>query len=148
MNARILIVAATSALVLAGCSASKTGEAGSGEAARPSAMGKEFTLASQNITLPTDENETFAPGPNVDTLNIDCRACHSPSMILVQPPLKHDEWVKEVDKMRTTFKAPIADEDVPKIVAYLDAYSAQQAGAQSQVDAPSGAEKPTGAVRQ
>ena len=38
---------------------------------------------------------------------------------LEQPPLPRKTWEAEVDKMRKTYGAPVADEDVPAIVAYL-----------------------------
>lgn len=94
--------------------------------ARKSALGKDFALVPASITLPMDDAETFPGGPNVALVETNCRACHSPSMILTQPPLSHEEWVKEVSKMRTTFKAVVPEEDVPGILAYLDDFSAKQ----------------------
>lgn len=121
MNAR-MIAAAGAALVLASCSASPDQD-------RPSAMGKEFALTSQSITLPTDETEKWPAGPGAEQIDGNCRACHSPSMVLTQPPLSHDEWVKVVDKMKTVYKAPISDQDLPMIMAYLDNLSARQLAA-------------------
>jgi hypothetical protein len=60
-------------------------------------------------------------------------------MVLTQPPLTHEEWVKVVDKMRTTYKAAISEEDMPMILAYLDAFSARQAAANSTPRADAGA---------
>jgi len=49
----------------------------------------------------------------------NCTACHSPGMILNQPALTRAEWTGEVNKMRHTYKAPVAEEDVSAIVGYL-----------------------------
>ena len=81
-----------------------------------------FTLASVNVTLP-DDPDLYPDGPNVDVINANCLACHSASMALYQPRLSADQWHKEVEKMRNTFGAPVAEEDVPAIVAYLTAMS-------------------------
>ena len=40
-------------------------------------------------------------------------------MVLNQAYLSQSTWHDEVEKMRTDFKAPISEEDVPKIVDYL-----------------------------
>ncbi len=131
------------ALGLGGCSGDRTGNAHPGGSGieRRSAMGQSFALTNQSMTLPTDETEKFPPGPNVQIVDAACRACHSPSVILTQPPLKHEEWAKTIDKMRTAFKATVDDGDVPKILVYLDGLSAQQAprpGASAQPPANGG----------
>jgi hypothetical protein len=36
-----------------------------------------------------------------------------------QPPLSRDAWMASVNKMRTTYSAPIAEENVKPIVDYL-----------------------------
>lgn len=77
-----------------------------------------FALVSTAVTLPVDAG-SFPPGPHVDAIAANCSACHSPSMILTQPPLTADQWRAEVKKMREVYKATVADEDVPLIVAYL-----------------------------
>jgi hypothetical protein len=40
-------------------------------------------------------------------------------MVLTQPALPRATWQAEVDKMRGTYKAPVAAADVPAIVDYL-----------------------------
>jgi hypothetical protein len=52
-------------------------------------------------------------------VNNNCLVCHSAGMVLTQPRLPRAVWQAEVDKMRSTYKAPIAAEDVPAIVEYL-----------------------------
>lgn len=124
MSARAIAVIGA-ALLLAGCSRSP--DAGQDEQQpRRSALGADFALTSQSITLPTDETEKWPPGPGAEQIETNCRACHSPSMVLTQPPLSHDEWVKVIDKMRTTYKAVINEQDIPMILAYLDNFSAKQ----------------------
>lgn len=124
MSARAIAVAGA-ALLLAGCSGSP--DKGQAEQQpRRGAMGNDFALTRQSIALPTDETETWPAGPGAEQIDVNCRACHSPSMVLTQPPLSHDEWVRVVDKMRTTYRAAINDEDLPMILAYLDNFSARQ----------------------
>jgi hypothetical protein len=43
-------------------------------------------------------------------------------MVLTQPPLTATAWKAEVEKMRGQYKAPVAEDDVPAIVAYLTAH--------------------------
>lgn len=76
------------------------------------------TLASQTLTLPEDK-ATFPAGPDAALLTVNCTACHSPEMILVQPPLGTDKWQGEVDKMRKAYHATIDPKDDAKIVAAL-----------------------------
>lgn len=81
-----------------------------------------FTLTSSAIELPVDE--PFFPdspdgGPKADTINADCTACHSASMTLTQPALSPEAWAGVVHKMRDVYHAPVPEEDVPAILAYL-----------------------------
>ncbi|WP_371433494.1 cytochrome c [Novosphingobium sp.] len=90
------------------------------EPARVTANG--FTLTSSAIELPVDE--PFFPdspdgGPKADTINADCTACHSASMTLTQPALSPEAWAGVVHKMRDVYHAPVPEEDVPAILAYL-----------------------------
>ncbi len=74
-------------------------------------------------TLP-DETASFKPGPNLEVVQGNCGACHSADYILTQPQgpkFKKEFWQAEVTKMITVFGAPIAPDDVPKIVDYLTA---------------------------
>ena len=76
------------------------------------------TLISASIALP-DDDQQYPKGPGADLMNNNCTACHSASMALNQPRLSADEWKGEVEKMRGTYKATVADKDVPGIVQYL-----------------------------
>jgi hypothetical protein len=75
------------------------------------------TLKSVQVELPADSVEFTGPGS--DAANGICLACHSAEMVLFQPKLSASTWTTEVNKMRTAFKAPIADADAAAIVDYL-----------------------------
>ena len=75
-------------------------------------------LRSVGFDFPVD-GRAFPPGPNVDLVAANCITCHTPGMILTQPALTKAEWTGEVTKMAKVYKAPIADADMPAIVAYL-----------------------------
>ena len=69
-----------------------------------------------------DETATFKPGPNLETVQNNCTACHSADYIKTQPQgpaFKKDFWQAEVTKMIKVYGAPIDDADVSKIVDYL-----------------------------
>ncbi len=75
------------------------------------------------IELPAD-SVTFKPGPNLEAAQGNCGACHSADYIQTQPRDVKDKkafWQVEVNKMINLYGAPIAKEDVPKIVDYLSA---------------------------
>jgi len=78
------------------------------------------SLRSVGFDFPASDR-AFPPGENVDVVTNNCTACHSPGMILTQPKLTAANWTAEVNKMRGTYKAPVPDDAVPQIVAYLTA---------------------------
>ena len=75
-------------------------------------------LKSVNVDLPFGER-MFPGGSAADAINNNCLSCHSAGMVLNQPALTRANWQAEVDKMRNTYKAPVAAEDVSAIVDYL-----------------------------
>ena len=77
-----------------------------------------FELKSVKVDLP-DSDKMFPDGPGSDAINNNCLACHSADMVLNQPALSKQAWTAEVNKMITTYKAPVAPEDVGAIVDYL-----------------------------
>jgi mono/diheme cytochrome c family protein len=81
------------------------------------------TLTSVSLEFPADD-QPYA-GPGADVMNANCTACHSANMALNQPRLSAADWKAEVDKMRGTYKATVADKDVPAILKYLNAMSAR-----------------------
>jgi cytochrome c553 len=80
--------------------------------------GDGVTLHSVSVKLPRSES-TFPGGARADVINNDCLLCHSASMVLDQASLSRAQWQDEVNKMRDSYKAPFAAEDVPAIVDYL-----------------------------
>jgi hypothetical protein len=83
-----------------------------------SVSGHGVTLRSVNLDLP-DPGRLFPGGAAADAINNNCLACHSAGMVLDQPSLSRDQWQVEVDKMRNTYRAPVAPQDVAAIVNYL-----------------------------
>ena len=73
-----------------------------------------------SVELPSSDR-MFPGDAAADALNANCVACHSAGMVLNQPALTRAEWEGEVNKMRNIYKAPVATEDMPAIVAYLAA---------------------------
>lgn len=97
------------------------------EAAKPAApavpakaAAAVMTLHAVDVTFPGSDRD-FPPEPGADLVANNCTACHSAGMILTQPQLTKATWTAEVTKMQHTYKAPVADEDVAPIVAYLAA---------------------------
>jgi len=80
--------------------------------------GGGVTLHSVNVKFPRS-GSTFSGGRGADAINNDCLLCHSAGMVLDQAKLSRAEWQTEVDKMRDSYKAPFAAEDIPAIVDYL-----------------------------
>ena len=80
--------------------------------------GAGVTLHSLNVEFP-DPGRMFAGDSKADAINNNCLACHSAGMVLTQPALSRAEWQSEVEKMRSTYKAPVEESDVPAIVDYL-----------------------------
>ena len=76
------------------------------------------TLRSVGFDLPSSDRG-FPPGPGAELAANNCQSCHSPGMILNQPALTRTEWTGEVNKMLHTYKAPVSEDDVAGIVAYL-----------------------------
>jgi hypothetical protein len=68
------------------------------------------------------ETAKLAPGPNLDSAEGYCAACHSVDYITTQPrSVGAGFWQAEVTKMIKAYGAPIPDEDAKKIVDYLNA---------------------------
>jgi hypothetical protein len=79
-----------------------------------------FAFKSVSIDLPTGDR-MFPGGAPAEAINNNCLACHSAGMVLNQPTLSKTAWDAEVHKMINVYKAPVAVDDVPAIVAYLAA---------------------------
>lgn len=76
------------------------------------------TLESENVTLPASDR-VFPGGEDATAINANCLTCHSAGMVMTQPNFTEAVWKAEVEKMRAAFKAPVDEDAVPAIVAYL-----------------------------
>jgi hypothetical protein len=88
---------------------------------RPAASTVEssgVTLHSVSFDWPLSDR-SFPGGVEANAINNNCLACHSAGMVLNQPKLSRAAWEGEVEKMRETYKAPVATSDIPAIVEYL-----------------------------
>jgi hypothetical protein len=90
----------------------------SAPAAPSTVTGAGVTLHSVNVDFP-DPGRMFPGDAKADAINNNCLACHSAGMVLTQPAMSRAEWQSEVEKMRSTYKAPVEESDVPAIVDYL-----------------------------
>ena len=84
----------------------------------------KFAFADVTVRLPVD-TASFPPRPGVEAITANCSACHSTSMILLQPALTSAQWQAEIKKMKEVYKAPVDPAAEPEILAYLDAMSAE-----------------------
>ena len=81
---------------------------------------KTFVLKSVTVELPA--SDMVFPGPaNADAIAANCLSCHSAGMVTTQPALPKAAWTGIVEKMIHSYKAPVAEGDVPAIVDYLQA---------------------------
>jgi hypothetical protein len=70
-----------------------------------------------SVALPTSET-SFPPGNGAE-LTPQCLICHSAGMVLRQPPLTRDQWVGEINKMRSAYGAPLPADQVDRLADYL-----------------------------
>jgi hypothetical protein len=64
----------------------------------------------------------LAPGDGLQDVQIYCNTCHSPRYITMQPPLPAATWEAEVEKMNKAFGAAIPEENMKRIILYLQAH--------------------------
>ena len=92
------------------------------DSARANSAGKRDVAARNwaivKVELPASD-ESFPPGVGADIASSQCQNCHSAGMVLTQPPLKRDEWRAEIIKMRTSYGAPIPEDQVDALSEYL-----------------------------
>ena len=73
------------------------------------------------ITLPPETaklRESTLPGHQIATQK--CATCHSADYISYQPPgMTLQQWTAEVGKMQHVYGAPLSDDEVKKVGAYL-----------------------------
>lgn len=87
------------------------------QAARQSSMAPAH-FAAINVDLPSGA-VAFPHGDGADIANANCLICHSAGMVLRQPPLTVAEWRTEIEKMKTSFGAPIPSEQIDELAHYL-----------------------------
>ena len=75
----------------------------------------------KTIQLPPDGVQwKESPLPGYAKVTAQCVACHSAEYAQYQPPTAaRPYWDAMVKRMKTVFKAPIDDADIPLIVDYL-----------------------------
>jgi len=71
-----------------------------------------------HVDLPVSETP-FPPGTGSEIATSQCLICHSAGMILLQPPLTQEQWLAEINKMRSTFGAPIPASQIDALARYL-----------------------------
>jgi mono/diheme cytochrome c family protein len=95
-----------------------------GADAAPSVEGaqteRDGTWARLSVELPTSEAR-FPAGSGADVANAQCLLCHSAGMVLRQPPLTQDQWQGEIEKMRSSYGAPVPADQVEGLARYLQA---------------------------
>jgi mono/diheme cytochrome c family protein len=96
-------------------------------------------FAPLDVTIPTSA-ATFPPGQGSDIANANCLICHSAGMALRQPPLTEDEWRSEINKMKSSFGAPIPADQIDELAHYLRTIDGRDSGSQqpSTADGQSG----------
>jgi hypothetical protein len=85
------------------------------EAAKPLSNASTQTV---DVSVPVGRT-SFPPGPGSELADAHCVICHSPGMVLRQPPLSFDEWKAEVNKMRSVYAAPIPADKIEEVARYL-----------------------------
>ncbi len=83
-----------------------------------------------SIVLPADGVQLHASAlPGFEKAKAECVACHSAEYMVYQPAsAPRAYWEAMVMRMKTVFKAPIDDADVPLLVDYLvKTYGSEQA---------------------
>lgn len=104
MNHKALVATAAAALALAVFAPSHAAPAGS-----------------KSIELPADGMQLKPSAlPGYAKAQVSCVACHSAEYLQYQPATApRAYWNAMAHRMKTVFKAPIAEEDIPLIVDYL-----------------------------
>jgi mono/diheme cytochrome c family protein len=78
-----------------------------------------------SVELPTSDTP-FPPGSGADIASGQCLICHSAGMVLRQPPLTQDEWVGEINKMRSAYGAPLPAGQIEALAKYLFSINGRQ----------------------
>jgi hypothetical protein len=84
----------------------------------PTVPAAETNASIVTITLPHAKPD-LPPGPHRDTFAVSCTICHSPQLVLNQPPFPEKKWIEVVHKMVAAYGAPIETKQEAEIVEYL-----------------------------
>lgn len=87
------------------------------------------SAAPKTITLPPDTAQLRPSAlPGYAKAQADCTLCHSAEYMLYQPPnATRAYWDAMAKRMKTVFKAPFKEGDIPELVDYLSStYGNQQ----------------------
>jgi len=81
----------------------------------------EVAAAGKSMVLPPDQVQLQASAlPGYTKAKADCVECHSAEYMMYQPATApRPYWEAMVMRMKTVFKAPIDDADIPLLVDYL-----------------------------
>jgi mono/diheme cytochrome c family protein len=93
------------------------GTANADAARKKDAPSQRWTVV--RVELPASD-ESFPPGAGAEIANSQCQICHSAGMVLTQPPLKKAEWRAEIMKMRSSYGAPIPEDQIDGLADYLE----------------------------
>ena len=99
------------------------GSANADTAGRKDMPSRQWAIV--KVELPASD-ESFPPGIGADIASSQCLICHSAGMVLTQPPLKKDEWRAEIMKMRSSYGAPIPEDQVDRLAEYLKNISGRE----------------------
>jgi len=83
------------------------------------ATGAAPAIQFKSVSVDLPFGDRSFEGSDADAINNNCLACHSVGMVASQPRLPRETWEAIVQKMRSRYKAPVADDDVKPIVDYL-----------------------------
>ena len=101
MNFKHLLTAVVAALSLSAASLAHAGA-------------KSMVLPPDGVVLKENSLPGYAKAKSV------CASCHSAEYLQYQPPTAaRPYWEAMVKRMKTVFKAPLEDADIPLIVDYL-----------------------------
>ena len=71
-----------------------------------------------SVELPVSQTP-FPAGEGSVIANAQCLICHSAGMVLRQPERTQDQWKETINKMRSSYGAPLPAEQVDALAAYL-----------------------------
>jgi ABC-type transport system substrate-binding protein len=83
----------------------------------PATRASRWQWSIVSVNLPTSKT-SFPPGDGAE-ITPQCLICHSAGMVLRQPPLTRDQWLGEINKMRSAYGAPLPADQIDRLADYL-----------------------------